>query len=581
MQDIQILGSAIRKIFKACRKYYMYKRLKIRRDYKDRGTEIEDDFQKREQELTQNQLRFQYRCVATNQGQPFIKLEIYNNILEKSFIFIGRELKKLRIIQKIALNWNLLPISSIRVKLRYYTDAVFENYVQKEIRLDEEKQYQKKKQQALNLNSKKHQKNIEKNETLLDFLLKRMYLNDTETKFEFNLDISNQQILEEESAIKMLHYNQKNYNRNLFKFNTFYKQKERLQIKTQMDQEELDPLKEQHPTVQLNVDLNALPDLKKKIKLYGSKQQALKEVADQFVNGIKLNKQGSIILDSSNIDPNFVQISEQNLKKVVKRSQLVNTKKSIKTLQNMLDKEQIKRFTKILNKGIKMDSRKKFLLVEVPLKSIKNISADNVFSKAERIFVIDARTIDNSQQFDWKMSTEEYEKLTQEPNWELAAKKLITMIHLADQRVIIELFDDSVKIEDFQDKPDNIVIISKPKVLIMQQQLRKTRFQIKFRRHQQFLKDLGGQVIGKKIGTIEDQEYIITVVLAKGQNGNKCYYILTWDIRDFSKMSTQLNWNEKIEKLIPNDENHQKSLVLNIKFVDNLIIEYEKLYDDL
>lgn len=71
------------------------------------------------------------------------------------------------------------------------------------------------------------------------------------------------------------------------------------------------------------------------------------------------------------------------------------------------------------------------------------------------------------------MKTKEYELLTQEEDWVLGAKKLFNMISMANNKMIIQLYDDSISAIQFNDRPECFMIISKPQIVTLQRTLKR------------------------------------------------------------------------------------------------------------
>lgn len=114
------------------------KRLKTRKANKGRGyEEEEDDYTKREVEVNNNAMRYAARYVGVHHQKPFIFVEIFINLVEKAFIFLSRDLKYYRIIQRLALPWNAVGLTEkfgsldSEYKLKHVR-KVFQQYVKKE-----------------------------------------------------------------------------------------------------------------------------------------------------------------------------------------------------------------------------------------------------------------------------------------------------------------------------------------------------------------------------------------------------------------------------------------------------------------
>lgn len=94
-----------------------------------------------------------------------------------------------------------------------------------------------------------------------------------------------------------------------------------------MQKDKIKKYVEDLPVVTINVDLKNMEGFKESVRRYESTEQALKHTADKISHGIKVTRQGSIILDTDNMNPQGIQINESKIEKVLKRAEMSKMRK--------------------------------------------------------------------------------------------------------------------------------------------------------------------------------------------------------------------------------------------------------------
>jgi len=79
------------------------------------------------------------------------------------------------------------------------------------------------------------------------------------------------------------------------------------------------------------------------------------------------------------------------------------------------------------------------------------------------------------------------------------------------------------------------VILNDNFLIFLQQKLRMYRFIMNFKKYREYVSNLKGTSFGKKIGLLENDEYLIELFLLHELGGSKQFLILAWHLLTFRK----------------------------------------------
>jgi hypothetical protein len=141
---------------------------------------------------------------------------------------------------------------------------------------------------------------------------------------------------------------------------------------------------------------------------------------------------------------------------------------------------------------------------------------------------------------------------------------------------------------NFAKVPHEIILISEEQLAFLQKKMHECVYALKYRHHKQHLKALNGHLVGKKISLLEEQDYIIAVVLVVTDN-SKEYHIMAWSLNNFRLLQTTMAWQDAIESLLPDivlmnaivdslfmyQDGEEQTLILNASFLEPLLNEYK------